>query len=134
MVIEKNIFVERVLPGSVLRELTEAEMTEYRRPFIEPSDRRPTLTWPRQIPIDGEPADVAEIVGAYAQWLSASPIPKLLVKAEPGAILNGPQLEFCRQWPNQTEVSVAGNHFCQEDSPDEIGTAIADWLNRDVRV
>lgn len=128
MVIEKNVFVERVLPASVLRELTAEEMAEYRRPFIEPLDRRPTLTWPREIPIAGEPADVAAIVGDYADWLSTSEVPKLFINADPGSILVGPQREFCRTWPNQTEVTVAGSHFIQEDSPDEIGQAIADWL------
>ncbi len=128
MVMDKNVFVERILPGSILRDLTEEEMGHYRQPFLERDRRRPTLTWPRQIPIDGEPADVHQIVTDYARWLSNVPIAKLLIKAEPGAILNGPQLEFCRQWPNQTEVVVEGNHFCQEDSPDEIGTAIADWI------
>lgn len=128
MVIDRNMFVERVLPGSVLRELTEAEMDEYRRPFIEPEHRRPTLTWPRQIPIEGEPADVAAIVDDYAGWLSRSEVPKLFINAEPGAILTGRQLEFCRTWPNQTEVAVSGIHFIQEDSPHEIGRAVADWL------
>lgn len=128
MVIEKNLFVEAVLPAAILRDLTEAEMNEYRRPFVEPQHRRPTLTWPRQIPIEGEPADVTAIATDYAQWLSVSDVPKLLINCEPGAILNGPQLEFCRAWPNQTEVTVSGNHFAQEDSPDEIGQAIADWL------
>ncbi len=134
MVLDKNVFVERVLPGSVIRDLTDEEMAEYRRPYTEPGEgRRPTLTWPRQIPIEGEPADVAEIVGDYAGWLSGSDVPKLLVRAEPGAILNGPQLEFCRSWPNQTEVRVAGNHFVQEDSPDEIGRAVATWITDTVR-
>ncbi len=128
MVIEKNTFVERVLPGSIVRDLTDEEMNEYRRPFTEPQHRRPTLTWPRQIPISGEPADVVEIVDAYAQWLATSDIPKLLIVAEPGAILHGPQLEFARSWPNTTEVNVKGGHFCQEDSPDEIGEAVANWL------
>lgn len=129
MVLKKNLFVERVLPGSVLRPLTDEEMAVYRRPFVKPGeDRRPTLTWPRQIPIDGEPADVVEIVQAYADWLSASDVPKLFIDADPGAILIGPQREFCRAWPNQTEVRVKGNHFLQEDSPDEIGEAIAKWL------
>jgi haloalkane dehalogenase len=128
MVLDKNVFVERVLPGSVLRAMTDEEMEEYRRPFRNAGeDRRPTLTWPRQIPIDGEPADVVQIVSDYADWLSTSDVPKLFVNAEPGAILVGPQREFCRSWPNQREVTVAGNHFVQEDSPDEIGTAIADW-------
>jgi haloalkane dehalogenase len=128
MVLEKNVFVERVLPGSILRTLTDEEMTEYRRPFLEPGEsRRPTLTWPRQIPIEGEPADVTAIAAAYADWLSTSPVPKLLIVADPGAILNGPTLEFCRTWPNQTEVTVAGNHFLQEDSAAQIGRALATW-------
>ncbi len=128
MVIDKNLFVEAILPGSIIRDLTDEEMTAYRAPYTDGGEtRRPTLTWPRQIPIEGTPADVTEIVGAYADWLSSSPVPKLLIKADPGAILIGAQLEFCRSWPNQTEVEVAGNHFCQEDSPDEIGQAIAAW-------
>ena len=128
MVLEKNTFVERVLPGSILRDLSEEEMAVYRRPFQNSGeDRRPTLTWPRQIPIDGEPADVARIVQAYADWLAEADLPKLFINAEPGAILIGPQREFCRSWPNQTEVTVSGNHFLQEDSPHEIGQAIAEW-------
>jgi len=129
MVLDDNVFVERVLPGSVLRGLTEEEMDVYRRPFLTPGeDRRPTLTWPRQIPIDNEPAEVTAVVDGYADWLAASrTLPKLFVNAEPGAILTGSQREFCRTWPNQIEVTVAGSHFIQEDSPDEIGAAIADW-------
>ena len=128
MVLENNVFVERVLPGSVLRELGAEEMSVYRRPFENPGeDRRPTLTWPRQIPIDGEPDDVRAIVAAYADWLSTSDVPKLFINAEPGAILTGPQREFCRGWPNQREVTVPGSHFIQEDSPDQIGEAIAQW-------
>ena len=134
MVLDQNMFVERVLPGSVLRPLTDVEMDHYRRPFATPGeDRRPTLTWPRQIPIDAEPADVVAIVNDYAGWLATSTVPKLLVVAEPGAILRGPQLEFARSWPNQQEVTVAGNHFVQEDSPDQIGVAIADWMKASVR-
>jgi haloalkane dehalogenase len=129
MVLENNIFVERVLPGSVMRGLTEEEMTVYRRPFLDAGEsRRPTLTWPRQIPLAGEPPDVVEIVRSYADWLPQSDVPKLFVNAEPGAILTGPQREFCRSWPNQTEVTVKGSHFIQEDSPDEIGQAVAKWL------
>lgn len=128
MVIEKNLFVEAVLPGSILRDLTEDEHDEYRRPFTNPADRRPTLTWPREIPIEGEPADVNQIVDEYSRWLATSEMPKLFINADPGAILIGPQREFCRAWPNVTEVSVAGSHFIQEDSPHEIGQAIADWL------
>ncbi len=131
MVLEKNIFVEKVLPGSILRDLTDEEMAVYRRPFINPGeDRRPTLTWPRQIPIEGEPAEVVELVQSYADWLAQSDVPKLFINADPGAILIGPQREFCRSWPNQTEITVAGNHFLQEDSPDEIGQAIALWRNK----
>ena len=130
MILEKNVFVERVLPGSILRELGDEEMEVYRRPFKNPGeDRRPTLTWPRQIPIDGEPTEVVELVRSYAHWLVESELPKLFINADPGAILIGPQREFCRSWPNQKEVTVAGNHFLQEDSPDEIGQAIAQWRN-----
>ena len=128
MVLDKNLFVEAILPASILRELDPDEMDEYRRPFTEAGERRrPTLTWPRQIPINGEPADVVEITQSYADWLASSDLPKLFVNAEPGAILTGEQRQFCRTWPNQTEVTVAGNHFIQEDSPDEIGQAISAW-------
>ena len=131
MALKKNVFVEKVLPGSILRELSEEEMSVYRKPFAnEGEDRRPTLTWPRQIPIEGEPAEVAKLVDDYANWLSQSNVPKLFVNAEPGAILIGEQREFCRSWPNQEEVTVKGNHFLQEDSPDEIGIAIAAWRRK----
>jgi haloalkane dehalogenase len=131
MVLQKNIFVERVLPGSVLRGLTDEEMAVYRKPFAAPGeDRRPTLSWPRQIPIDGEPADVVRMVEGYAAWLCASPVPKLFINAEPGSILTGRPREFCRTWPNQTEVTVKGTHFIQEDSPDEIGAAVAAFVRR----
>ena len=131
MVLEKNVFVERVLPGSVLRGLTDDEMAVYRRPFASAGeDRRPTLTWPRQIPLAGEPADVCAVAAAFAEWLSQSQVPKLFVNAEPGAILTGAQREFCRSFPNQTEVSVAGSHFIQEDSPAEIASAIGEWLGK----
>jgi len=130
IVLAKNTFVERILPASVMRRLTGDEMDEYRRPFQNPGEhRRPTLTWPREIPIDGEPADVAAIVDDYGRWLSESDVPKLFINAEPGAILVGPQREFCRGWPNQTEVSVTGTHFIQEDSPDEIGAALRRWID-----
>jgi haloalkane dehalogenase len=128
MILERNMFVERVLPGSVLRKLTDAEMTEYRRPYPAASDRWPTLTWPRQIPIAGEPADVVQIAADYAQWMAENEIPKLFVNAEPGAILIGAPREFCRSWKNQTEVTVPGSHFIQEDSGAAIGRAVAGWL------
>ena len=129
MVLANNVFVERVLPGSILRQLGDDEMAEYRRPFATPGEgRRPTLTWPRQIPIDGEPEDVAAIIADYADWLKSSALPKLFVNAEPGAILTGAQREFCRTWPNQTEVTVKGSHFVQEDSATAIGEALAAWL------
>lgn len=128
MVLENNIFIEAVLPGSVLRTLSKEEMTVYRRPFIDKGEsRRPTLTWPRQIPLGGEPQDVVAIVDAYGKWLAQSDLPKLFINAEPGAILTGAVREFCRSWPHQREVTVAGSHFIQEDSPDEIGKAIASW-------
>src|SRR5664279_4628538 len=128
MILDRNMFVERVLPGSVLRKLTEAEMTEYRRPFLQREDRWPTLTWPRQIPIAGEPAEVVEIAQAYSQWIAENSIPKLFVNAEPGAILIGALRDFCRGWKNQTEVTVPGSHFIQEDSGQAIGRAVAGWI------
>jgi len=129
MVLVKNVFVERILPASVLRGLTPDEMARYREPFAEAGEsRRPTLQWPREIPIDGEPADVAALVADYARWLATAPVPKLFVNAEPGSILVGAQREFCRAWPNQREVTVRGSHFVQEDSPAEIGRAVADFL------
>jgi len=128
MVLKQNIFIERVLPGSILRGLTDAEMAVYRKPFEKTGeDRRPTLTWPRQIPLGGEPEDVVKIVQAYADWMAENDLPKLFINAEPGAILTGAQREFCRSWKNQTETTVKGSHFIQEDSPHEIGSAIADW-------
>jgi haloalkane dehalogenase len=131
MVLEKNVFVERVLPGSVMRPLSDEEMAEYRRPFARPGeDRRPTLTWPRQIPIDGEPADVVQVVEAYSAWLAKSHVPKLFVNAQPGSILTGRPREVCRAWPNQTEITVRGTHFIQEDSPDEIGQAVAAFVRK----
>lgn len=129
MVLQNNVFVENVLPGSILREMTDEEMAEYRRPFVEPGEaRRPTLTWPRQIPIDGEPADVVAIAKAYSEWLEQADLPKLFVNAEPGALIAGANRDYVRSWPNQTEVTVAGSHFIQEDSPHEIGEAIVSWL------
>ena len=129
MILTKNVFVERILPASVLRGLTPEEMEHYRDPFREPGeDRRPTLTWPREIPMEGEPADVAVLVQQYATWLSRAPVPKLFVNGSPGSILVGAQREFCRTWPNQHEVTVRGSHFLQEDSPVEIGQAIARFL------
>jgi haloalkane dehalogenase len=131
MILAKNMFVERVLPGSVLRTLTDDEMAEYRRPFASAGeDRRPTLTWPRQIPIEGEPADVVRVVEDYSAWLAKSDVPKLFINAEPGSILTGRQREICRAWRNQTEVTVKGLHFVQEDSPDEIGQAVAEFVKR----
>lgn len=129
MVIEKNVFVERILPGSVLRGLTEEEMAVYRKPYTEPGEsRRPTLTWPREVPIEGDPPDVVQIVENYSNWLEGSDVPKLFVNAEPGAILRGRQREYCRTWPNQQEVTVKGSHFIQEDSPNEIGQVVAAFL------
>jgi haloalkane dehalogenase len=129
MVLEHNFFVESMLPRMVLRSLTAEEMEQYRRPWASPGEgRRPTLSIPRQVPLDGEPPDVAEIVTAYSEWLSQSMVPKLFVNGDPGGALIGAEREFCRSWPEQTEVTVRGLHFLQEDSPDELGQAIATWL------
>ena len=128
MVLQQNSFIEFNLPSGILRRLTEEEMNAYRRPFAEPGEgRRPTLTWPRQLPIDGEPADVTEIVVAYGEWLSRSSVPKLYIQGDPGR-LQPSQHAFCRTWPAQSEVIVRGLHNLQEDSPDEIGSALAAWL------
>ena len=130
MVLQDNFFIEQILPKAILRTLSDAEMAEYRRPFAEPGEgRRPTLTWPREIPIEGEPADVSAIAAAYADWLATSDVPKLFVKAEPGLLIaGGANLDFARRLPAQTEVTVSGLHFIQEDSPNEIGRAIASWM------
>ena len=128
LVLERNMFVEAVLPSSIMRDLSENEMAAYRAPFDTRDHRQPTLNWPRQIPIDGEPPHMVELVEAYGAFMASSEIPKLFVNAEPGSILVGKQREFCRSWPNQTEVTVKGLHFLQEDSPTEIGQAVAAWL------
>src|SRR5690554_361977 len=128
MILKKNLFIEAVLPGSILRKLTDEAMAVYRRPFAEEGEnRRPTLTWPRQIPLDGEPENVVESVDDYARWMAENELPKLFINADPGAILIDAQREFCRGWKNQSEVTVKGSHFIQEDSPHEIGQAIAKW-------
>lgn len=129
MILEDNFFIEKVIPASILRRLTDAEMDEYRRPFRNPGeDRRPTLTWPRQIPIGGEPADVVAIVEDYGRWLASSDVPKLFFDADPGAILRGAARDFCRSWPNQVEKTIKGIHFVQEDSADEMGQGLRDWI------
>ena len=128
LILEKNYFVEKVLPGSIIRTLESDEMNEYRRPFLSSGeDRRPTLSWPREIPIEGQPANVCKIVNEYAEWMKTNNIPKLFINAEPGSIITGRIRDFCRTWKNQTEVTVNGIHFIQEDSPDEIGKALSKW-------
>jgi haloalkane dehalogenase len=129
LVLSRNLFVEAVLPNSIIRKLTDEEMDHYRAPFSTPDDRQPTLNWPRQIPIDGEPVEMVELVTEYGRWLEQSvTLPKLFINAEPGSILVGRQRDYCRTWPHQKEVTVPGKHFIQEDSPSEIGQAIAEWL------
>jgi haloalkane dehalogenase len=130
IILQKNVFVERILPSSILRPLTGEEMDAYRTRFTEPGEtRRPTLTWPREIPFEGQPADVAKIVADSAAWVSTDrSLPKLFINADPGSILIGKQREFCRSWPNQQEVTVKGLHFIQEDSPHEIGEAAAAFV------
>jgi haloalkane dehalogenase len=131
MILQKNMFVERVLPNSIIRKLSDEEMDVYRKPFAGAGEpRRPTLTWPRMIPIEGEPADMVKVVELYAAWLAQADLPKLFINADPGSILVGRQREHCRAWPNQTEVTVKGQHFLQEDSPDEIGDSIAEFVRR----
>jgi haloalkane dehalogenase len=130
IVLTKNVFVERILPSSIIRKLSDEEMNRYRARYTEPGEsRRPTLTWPRELPIGGEPKDVNEIAEAYSKWLQASDsVPKLFINADPGIVLIGPQREFARQLPNQEEITVKGLHFIQEDSPGEIGEAVARFV------
>ena len=129
LILEKNIFVERILPASIQRELNAAEMDEYRRPFATPAARWPTLAWPRNLPIDNAPADVCERVQRYADWMSHNQLPKLFINADPGTILVGAQREYCRAWNNQTEITVPGIHFIQEDSATAIAAALSDWIS-----
>ncbi|MGY1915057.1 haloalkane dehalogenase [Blastococcus sp. SYSU DS0973] len=127
-VLDKNVFVEKILPASVARGLSPEAHDRYRAPFAEREDRWPTLEWPRQLPIEGEPAAVVERVERYGRWLAGSDVPKLFIDADPGSILVGRQRELVRGWPALTEVTVAGSHFVPEDSPHEIGRAVADWI------
>jgi len=130
LILQRNMFIEAVLPGSVMRGLGEEEMAHYRAPFTTPDDRQPTLSWPRQIPISGEPPEMVELVASYGQWLASNDtLPKLFINADPGSILTGKPREYCRSWPNQSEVTVSGTHFIQEDSPVEIGQAVAHWMD-----
>ncbi len=128
LILKRNMFVEAVLPSAVLRKLTDEEMEHYRAPFATSDDRQPTLNWPRAIPIEGEPVQMVDLVSQYGKWMAGNDLPKLFINADPGSILVGPQREFCRSWPNQTEVTVPGAHFLQEDSPAEIGQAVARWM------
>lgn len=131
MALYDNIFIETILPRAVIRSLSEEEMAHYRRPFARPGeDRRPTLSWPRSLPIEGEPREVVEVIDGSARWLAQNPIPKLFVRGDPGTLARGRVLELIRTWPNQTEVSVSGRKLLQEDSPDEIGAAIAAFVRR----
>lgn len=128
LILERNMFIEAVLPTSVIRDLSETEMDAYRAPHLSADDRQPLLNWPRQIPIEGEPENIVALVNEYGAFMAESELPKLFINADPGSILVGPQREFCRSWPNQQEVTVKGLHFIQEDSPVEIGQAVATWL------
>jgi haloalkane dehalogenase len=129
LVLQRNMFVEAVLPSSVIRQMGEEEMNQYRKAFTRVADRQPTLNWPRQIPIDGEPPHMVDLVASYGEWMATNQeLPKLFINADPGSILTGKARKFCRTWPNQKEVTVAGTHFIQEDSPVEIGIAVAEWL------
>ena len=131
LVLEENVFIEKILPQAVIRQLTEVELNQYRSPFRDPGeDRRAMLSWPRSLPIDGEPPEVAEVVSRNASWLAQSNVPKLFINGDPGTLVRGRLREIIRQWPNQTEVTVKGRKLLQEDSPDEIGAAIADFAER----
>ena len=130
LILKKNLFIEGVLPSAIIRDLNPKEMDIYRKPFLNEIDRRPTLDWPRQIPIENEPPEVCKIVSEYSMWMSENTIPKLFINADPGSILTGKQREFCRKWKNQKEITVIGSHFIQEDSPEDIGIAISEWYKK----
>lgn len=130
LILKKNLFIEGVLPGAIIRNLSNKEMEVYRKPFLKEIERRPTLDWPRQIPIDNKPEEVCNIVEDYSLWMSINEIPKLFINANPGSILRGEQREFCRKWKNQQEVTVKGSHFIQEDSPEDIGQAVSSWYQK----
>jgi haloalkane dehalogenase len=128
MIFEDNFFIETILPKSIMRRLSDDELAMYRKPFVTRAARKPTLEWPRELPIEGEPADVVEIVERYGAWLAQSPVPKLFINADPGALIAGRARECCRAWPNQREVTVKGIHFVQEDSPNDIGAALRTFI------
>jgi haloalkane dehalogenase len=128
LVLQQNIFIEQSLVKGTLRKFSDVELAEYRRPFLQPGEgRRPMLTWPRQLPIGGEPADMVEVFEKYGAWLAINSIPKLYIRAEPGTH-SEKLIAQVRAWPNQQEVAVRGIHYPQEDAPDEIGAAMATWL------
>ena len=132
MVLQNNFFVEVILPDiGVVRTLSDEEMAEYRRPFPTPESRKPTLVWPRQIPIGGEPADTTAAVLANGEWLMASDLPKLYFASAPGALNPPPVAEFFKaNLKNLTAVDLGpGAHFLQEDHPHAIGRALSDWLD-----
>lgn len=130
LVLTRNLFIERILPGSVLDSISESDMDVYRKPYLEPGEsRRPILTWPRELPVEGEPGDMVELIEANEDWLSGPDVPKLFINADPGSIVGDRVRERVRQWPNQREVTVRGVHFIQEDSGEEIGRAIAGWMS-----
>jgi haloalkane dehalogenase len=134
LVLRDNVFVEKVLPAGTRRRLSDEEMAAYRAPYSQPGEsRRPTLTWPREIPIDGHPADVEAIVTANAEWMATTAVPKLFVNGSPGALLTGPLRRLCRTWPHQREVTVPGLHFLPEDAPQQIADALDDWLQENGR-
>ena len=129
LILEQNLFIETLQDG-IIRNLTEEEMSNYRAPYLEPGEsRRPTLTWPREVPFNGTPENVAEIISTYSAWMRTNEIPKLFVNADPGLLLTGRYRELARGWKNQVEVTVAGIHFIQEDSSLEIAQAVGDWLD-----
>ena len=133
LILDQNMFVEGVLPGAMLHQLTPEEMDAYRAPFREPAHRLPTLVWPREIPIDGEPADVVELVNGYDRWLASSDdVPKLLLTFEPGAIMSEPVVRWCRANVAALEVVPAGQgvHFVQEDEPESIASIVREWRAR----
>ena len=131
---QENQFLERALRDGILRDLTAEELWHYRAPYLQPGEsRRPLLAWPREVPFDGDPTETAFVIDKYSKWMAANDLPKLFIRANPGTVLRGPYLEYARTWKNQTEVTVRGLHFIQEDSPEEIAAAINSWLDEAFR-
>ena len=132
LIVNKNFFVEQILPGGILRNLTEEEMNQYREPYKIAESRKPVWVWPNEIPIDGKPADVHKIVTDYNIWLQETELPKILFFADPGAITNASVVDWSEANLKNLETVDLGQgiHYLQEDHPEAIGRALANWIQQ----